>query len=65
MATQDTDAPPAHQGPHYSNPGTKKLLGPTLPTERGSVQRFAWIVFFVIVLGGVAIAVAIGLTGRG
>lgn len=61
MATPETDAPPAHPGAHYDNPGSKPLLGPTPVTDRGSVQRVVWPLFFLILLSGIALLIAVNL----
>lgn len=63
MATKETDAPPAQPGAHYDNPGTKPVLGPIPATDRGSVQRVVWTLFFVVLLATIAIAIALGVTG--
>lgn len=62
MPTEETDAPPAHPGVHYDNPETKALLGPTPAADRSSVQRVVWPLFLLVVLGGIALAIAFHLT---
>lgn len=63
MASQEkeTDAPPAQAGEHYVNPGSKPLLGPTPVADRGSVQRVVWPLFFLVLLGGIVLAIALNL----
>ena len=63
MTTKETDAPPAHAGAHYTNPGTKPLLGPAPAADRGSVQQVVWPFFFVVLLGGITLAIALNLIG--
>jgi hypothetical protein len=64
MASKETDAPPAHAGEHYENPDTKPLLGPAPATDRGSVQRAVWPLFFFVLVVGIALAIALSLNGR-
>jgi hypothetical protein len=63
MATPNTvtDPAPAHEGARYPNPDTKPLLGNIPTTDRVSVQRVVWPLFLCVLLGGVVIAVALGL----
>jgi hypothetical protein len=61
MATKELDAPPAQPGEHYANPDTKPLLGPTPATDRSAVQRVIWPLFFVVLIGAIALAVALSL----
>ncbi|RYZ07350.1 MAG: hypothetical protein EOO73_11880 [Myxococcales bacterium] len=59
----ETDAPPAQPGEHYASPGSKPLLGPTPAADRGSVQRVVWPLFFFVLLGVIALVMALSLTG--
>lgn len=62
MATKETDAPPAQPGEHYANPDTKPLLGPAPVSDRSSVQRVVWPLFFFVLIGAIGLAVALSLT---
>ena len=62
MPSKETDAPAAQPGAHYANPETKPLLGPTPAADRSSVQRVVWPLFFVVVLGGIALAIAMSFS---
>lgn len=58
------DVPQAHEGAHYPNPSSKPLRGPVAVTERTPIQRLVWRVFFVVILGVVALGVVLGLIFR-
>jgi hypothetical protein len=60
-----SEAPRAHEGPHYANASSKPLQGPVAVSERTGTQRWIWNVFFVGLLLVVATGVVLGLVFRG
>jgi hypothetical protein len=63
MANEETEAPPAQPGEHYANPNSKPLLGPIPATDRGAVQRVVWPLFFLVLIGAIALALGLSLIG--
>jgi len=49
---------------HYANPSSKPLDGPVSKADRDGTQRLVWKLFFVLVLCGVALGIALGLSLR-
>jgi hypothetical protein len=53
--------PSAHEGAHYTNPGSKTLEGRVPATDREGTQRVVWVLFYLLILGGVGVGVLVGM----
>ena len=55
------EVPAAHEGPHFDNAVSKRPDGPVGTADRESTQRLVWVLFFILILGGVVTGAALGL----
>jgi len=55
------DVPAAHEGPHFDNAVSKRPEGPVGKTDQEGIQRLVWVLFFILILGGVVTGAALGL----